>query len=219
MRTPVKWKRAPWRARAGSTRSNLPAETPPVMSRRSASAAWASAASIRLPSSPAVGSIQGWPPAAATMAASMGPLELRICPGAGSASTATISSPVVRMATRGLRKASSSAQPQAAASAICPNPMVLPEGSNSSPPRACAPWATMFSPSAMVRGGMSRTRLPSASTCSSIITASAPAGTGAPVMISHAAFGGSGPAGASPARVVPASASGACAEASAARHA
>ena len=55
MRTPVKWKRAPMRARAGSTRSNLPAETPPVMSSMSAWAAWASAASRASAVSAAVG--------------------------------------------------------------------------------------------------------------------------------------------------------------------
>jgi hypothetical protein len=52
--------------------------------------------------------------------------------------------------------------------------------------------------------GSSRTRPFDTSTCSIITTASAPAGTGAPVMISHAAPFGSGPAGASPARVAPA---------------
>ena len=51
------------------------------------------------------------------------------------------------------------------------------------------------------------------------MTASAPRGTGAPVIISHTAPRGSGPAGGSPARLVPAMASGRCVEASAARHA
>ena len=127
----------------------------------------------------------------------------------------TSSSPVARMATRGRTKTWSSAQPQAAASATCAAPIAVPAGSSSSPLRACAPRATMFSPFSMVRGGSSRTvrsdGLPPASTCSSIITASAPAGTGAPVMISHAAPGGSGPDGACPARVEPATASGRCA--------
>ena len=96
-----------------------------------------------------------------------------------------------------------------------PAPIAVPAGSSSSPLRACAPRATMFSPFSMVRGGSSRTVRadgpPPVSTCSSIITASAPAGTGAPVMISHAAPRGSGPDGACPARVEPATASGRCA--------
>ena len=109
MRTPVKWKRAPARAKAGSTRSNLPAETPPVISSRSASSAWASAVSSARALSDAVGKIQGSPPAATTIAASMGPFELRIWPGAGVDLTGTISSPVVRMATRGRAKTSRAA--------------------------------------------------------------------------------------------------------------
>ena len=69
--------------------------------------------------SEAVGKIQGSPPAATTIAASIGPFELRIWPGAGRDLTGTISSPVVRMATRGRAKTSRAAWPQAAASATC----------------------------------------------------------------------------------------------------
>src|ERR1019366_723487 len=94
MLTPVKRKRAPMRARAGSTRSNLPAETPPVMSSRSAFMAWESEESRARASSDALGRSHGSPPAATTIAASMGPFELRIWPGAGIDFTGTISSPV-----------------------------------------------------------------------------------------------------------------------------
>ena len=52
----------------------------------------------------AVGRTHGSPPAAATIAASMGALELRIWPGAGEDRTGTSSSPVARMATRGRTK-------------------------------------------------------------------------------------------------------------------
>ena len=55
----------------------------PVMRSRSASAAWASAVSRARALSAAVGNIQGSPPAATTIAASMGPFELRIWPGGG----------------------------------------------------------------------------------------------------------------------------------------
>ena len=99
--TPVKWKMAPRRARAGSTRSNLPAETPPEMRSMSACMAFASAASRALAVSAAVGRTMGSPPALAKSAASMGAFELRILPGPGVARTGTSSSPVVRMATRG----------------------------------------------------------------------------------------------------------------------
>ena len=97
------------RERAGSTRSNLPAETPPEMSSISALKASASAASRASALSAAVGRIQGSAPAAVTRAASMGALELRIWPGPGVELTGTSSSPVVRMATRGFRKTSSAA--------------------------------------------------------------------------------------------------------------
>jgi len=52
-----------------------------VIRSRSASAAWASAVSRARALSDAVGRIHGSPPAATTIAASMGPFELRIWPG------------------------------------------------------------------------------------------------------------------------------------------
>src|ERR1700690_2307793 len=130
--------------RAGSTRSNLPAETPPVMSRRSAEAALASAASMDLAVQPAFGKIQGEPPAAETMTASMARLELRIWLGPGEERMGTSSSPVERMATRGFRKTFNVAQPQEPASAICAEPIEEPAGRSLSPLRACAPRAGIF---------------------------------------------------------------------------
>ena len=111
----------------------------------------------------------------------MTPLELRIWPGPGVAATETSSSPVARMATRGRRKTSTVAWPQAAARAMCCGPIRVPAGSTSSPARASAPWATMFSPGSRVRGGSRRT-VPGESllrsTCSIMATASAPRGYG-----------------------------------------
>ena len=65
----------------GSTRSNLPAETPPEISSKSASRAVRSANSIEARSSRTAGRSHDSPPARVTSAASMGPLELRIWPG------------------------------------------------------------------------------------------------------------------------------------------
>ena len=72
-----------------------------MMSRRSAAAARASAASRDWAVSRAMGRSQGEPSAAETMAASMALEELRIWPGLGLAAMGRSSSPVERMATRG----------------------------------------------------------------------------------------------------------------------
>ena len=102
---------------------------------------------------------------------------------------------------------------------MCAERRETPGERSRSPRRACAPWATTLSPGAMVRDEARWIALPDLSTCSSMTTQSAPAGTGAPVMISHADAGGKGPAGASPAWVDPAMGSALCVEASAARQA
>jgi hypothetical protein len=68
----------------------------------------------------------------------------------------TSSSPVARIATRDERRP----QPRAAAGCRECNLRELDRGSrasSSSPSRACAPWATMFSPFFNLRGGSNRT--------------------------------------------------------------
>ncbi len=110
----------------------------------------------------------------------------------------TSSSPVARMATFGFGKTGSERKPQEAASPICSGPSRHPGSSKISPRRASLPSGTTFSPELRVLPGIGRTNrdsrasplaappdsLASSCTCSTINTASAPGGIGAPVMIS-----------------------------------
>ena len=74
---------------------------------------------------------------------------------------------------------------------------------------ASAPCATTFSPARRERPCSKRSKLPVTCTCSSITTASAPSGTGAPVMISRASFAATAsPVQCSPALTVPKTRSG-----------
>src|SRR5690606_2551380 len=149
----------------------------------------------------------GTPPASATRPARSTPLESGIRPGPGSVPGGHSSSPVARTPTRGREWTRSSPWPAEtaadrwwAASSV-PAASTAPPGSTSSPrPRTCRPAAT---------GSRTRTRAGRSvapggwSVGSPGTAASAPSGSGAPVMIGAAvpALAGGGcavPAGASP---------------------
>src|SRR5271156_2575182 len=90
------------------------------------------------------------------------------------------------MATRGRPNTLSFPAPQAAATATWAGEMRVPGGTITAPALASAPMGTMFSPGCTLRPGARRSVSRSRSTCSTITTQSAPAGTGAPVIISTA---------------------------------
>ena len=197
MRTPVKWKRAPIRASAGSTRSNLPAETPPEMSSRSASIASRSALSS---ASRRIGGRRQHPGlAAGSRHQRRQHRRIRVANLARAGLSIHRHKLIACGENRypGRVKTSSEAYPQAAASAICAGPSLDPGGSSTSPLCACAPCATMLSPASIVRGGSSGCERPTYRRPSRHARASPRhrrlTGTGAPVMISHAAFGGQRP--------------------------
>ena len=85
------------------------------------------------------------------------------------------------MATRGRCAHSRRTPPTCAASASSAYPRRMPGVKMDCPAAASLPLGTMFCPSSTTRSN--RTRSPSRVVCSIITTASAPAGTAAPVMI------------------------------------
>jgi hypothetical protein len=109
-----------------------------------------------------------------------------LSPWAGDSSTS--SSPVATIATLGRAKTSNSAQPQLAATATSAAPITRPTGRRESPARASAPRGTTFSPARSIRPSSIVTEPSQTATtvCSTIATASAPSGSGAPVIISMA---------------------------------
>ena len=124
----------------------------------------------------------------ATAAVSIGPLELRVWPCAGTTSGDTSSLPVERIATRGRAVASTCVAP---ASAAAPTPAAVrstPAGRISCPTRKAAARRATCCPGRN-RGSCRRTRPPACAVAvpsiadSTGMTASAPDGTGAPVMI------------------------------------
>ena len=72
-------------------------------------------------------------PASRAWAATVGPLLLRICPGAGVAETSTISSPVTRSATTGRRATRTRARPAEASTAIAAGSITRPARENDVP--------------------------------------------------------------------------------------
>ena len=116
-------------------------------------------------------------------ARSIGPLLLRICPAPGFSSTSTNSLPVGRIATRGRGVINTSACPVSAKMAISIGRTIAPLRSTTSPIRIEAPSGNTFCPGA---GSTCSSRTVAASTiadCSTGTTASAPSGSGAPVMM------------------------------------
>src|SRR5882672_4791797 len=111
--------------------------------------------------------------------------ESRIWPGPTAWPGETSSSPVERIATRGGNATSTCACPSAASNAMVPGPITSPERASVSPTGKSSPAGRTFSPTAT--GARMRTVAASgdetASVCSIATTASAPAGSGAPVMI------------------------------------
>ena len=127
-------------------------ETPPVMISRSDSSPCSISWSRRRASSGAIAISTGSPPACSIWTASEYMLELRICAGPRSlselASTSTISSPVVRTATRGRTNTRRCDLPTEAASAMAASSTRVPRSSKRLPRLASAPCGTIFSPGA-----------------------------------------------------------------------
>ena len=176
---------APKSASTSSTTSYLPAETPPESSSRSASSPRSTISRVCSTVSRATGRIRGTPPARATCAASEYALELRIWKSAGVSSTSTISSPVAMMATLGLAVTRERAAGRTRPAWRCRcNPGACRRAARSRRAAASQPRGLMNWRGSAARS--MRTRPSPAACASTITTASAPAGTGAPVMISTA---------------------------------
>ena len=170
-------------ARAPRCRTCPPTRRPKAAADRSASPR-STSSRVDASLSRATGRISGTPPARATCTASEYAFELRIWNSRGFSSTSTISSPVARIATRGLRYTGTTACPTVASIAMLAKSKRRPRGTTTAPRRASDPCGLIASPAATVRSEL--TRSPVRVTCSTITTASAPRGIGAPVMISSA---------------------------------
>mmetsp|Transcript_45923 Transcript_45923/g.130182 ORF Transcript_45923/g.130182 Transcript_45923/m.130182 type:complete len:263 (+) Transcript_45923:802-1590(+) len=127
-------------------------------------------------------------PASSTKASNIGRLQSTICPRLSSrvaaADTSTSSSPVENMATTGRRWTSTLAKPRAANTPISPGPMREPRRRTTSPWAVSEPTLRMFAPG-LLATPMSIRRTPSTHTSfesSTLTTASAPSGRGAPVV-------------------------------------
>ena len=107
--------------------------------------------------------------------------ELRIWPGPGLSSGATSSSPVASTAHRGFASTRIRVRPIAARAPISAARIRWPGRSTTSPVRMSVARRAMFCPG--FTGDCSVTRVPSRDVFSTCWTASAPEGTGAPVMI------------------------------------
>jgi len=174
-------------------------ETPPVSNRRSHCNPSSINARSRRGSSGAIASRTASPPAACTCAASEYEFEFRIWAGPGVASISTISSPVERIATRGLRKTCTRLWPTEAAIAILRDPVAAPDRA-AVLPRALPHHAEQILARAHaalnLHALVAHPDVASFPTlgwdrsativCSTITTASAPGGNAAPVMIETA---------------------------------
>ena len=139
-------------------------------------------------SSPTMPSGRGTPPVRSTMAESVVLFTSRICPGAGSASIGTTSSPVEMTATTGRAKTSNSAEPRAASRPSSCGRSRVPRVSSVSPLPTSSAGPMRFCCGATARV-TSIVDSSIGSVCSTITTASAPGGTMPPVRIRAACPG------------------------------
>ncbi len=163
---------------ASRTRSCSPTDAPPVVTSRSAPRAAATMVWSACASSGATPSSNGSPPQARTKAAKAGPFEETIWFGPMGSPGITTSSPVGRMATRGLRATDSHGTLAAAARPTSRGVITRPARKTTSPSRKSMPALRTCRPgfaSFMVM------RSPATSVSSWITTVSAPSGRGAPV--------------------------------------
>ncbi len=127
-------------------------------------------------------------------------------PGPGSAPGSTTSVPVQSRAALGSRTTSRRSEPAMAAVPTRSGVITCPARRRTSPARTSSPSGQMFVPVSF----RTRTRpWPAGSVCSTITTASAPGGTGAPVVMTHAWPGPTRTAAGSPAKAWPTTSSSA----------
>ena len=167
-----------------------PIDTPPLVITASHVAAPAVMASVMAASSsrmrPRSTACQ---PFWATSASSVARFESRICPGASGRPASTSSSPVDSTPTRGRGWASTSVTPIPASTPRWPGVITSPGENTGSPTRRSSPATRTASPADT--SAPSATRAPSSRrvVCSTITTASAPSGIGAPVKMRMASPG------------------------------
>ena len=128
-------------------------------------------------------------------------MVLTIWPGPSGSPTSRSSSPVVRTMTEGRRRQRSEVRPAAAQTPITPGLTTRPGAATRSPARRSLPAARRLVPA--LTEARIRTAPSSSAVSSTRTTASAPAGTGAPVMIRIAVPACSGCGGPTPARTSP----------------
>src|SRR5690606_9120283 len=185
---------------ASLTTSYAPWLTPPVVSTRSHRAAARSSVTRRISGSS--GTLTRSPtraPAARTAASSAGPFASQTWPGPGSPSDGTSSLPVETTASETGARSGSRVMPHAAAAATWCGASTVPARSTTSPAATSDPGSRTYSPAPRPRTTVTVDAGPPVtplkvtwSVSSTGTTASAPAGTGAPVMMRTAVPGSSG---------------------------
>ena len=179
--TPQKRRSTPSSSCTCLTKSYSPTETPPDVMTTSLSRAASMSRRVSSRSSRAIPSTTGSPPACVTCPAAVKEFELWICPGPSGLPSGTSSLPVARIATRGRLATDTSSTPMEASRPISAGPSRAPRGMTRSPGATSSAARRTLAPV----GGACRTRSrsPVCSVCSTCTTVSAPAGSGAPVMI------------------------------------
>jgi hypothetical protein len=196
------------RSRTALTMSKSPMLTPPDVTmasqRAAASVSAASRASSSSRTSPrSIGTQPAWSRAPSSIVR----LLSRIWPGASGAPSSISSSPVDSPPTRARATTGTETMPTLASTPSAAGRISVPAGNSRSPWWTSSPAWRTASPAATLRPIRTRWPPSSDSVSSTITTASAPGGNGAPVMMRTARPGSTGIDGGAPAAIVPATSS------------